>query len=89
MGQPVKFTDEVITPANVRPQLDVRRLVDTLCEQPGRWAEVERYPLSRIQSARSRGSQTVKRYPILEYAVRTEGSAAVLYFRVPTDTEGH
>lgn len=83
----MKFTDADITPANVRPNRadtkrgDVIRMVADLSARPGVWAEVDRYPLDRIASARSRASQTVRRYPGLEYAVERQRDAAVLYFR--------
>lgn len=83
----MKWTDGPVTAANVRPNTDVRRLVETLAEQPGRWAEVGRYPLTRKRSAYSRGSQTVRRYPVLQYAVQTDGDDVVLLFRVPTGEE--
>lgn len=79
----MKWTDEDVVPANRRPNNDVRAMVEMLAEQPGRWAEVDRYPANRTKSAWSRGSQTVKRYPILEYAVHRQGDESVLFFRVP------
>lgn len=83
----MKWTEDSVVPANTRPNTDVRRLVDTLAEHPGRWAEIDTYPAGRKKSAYSRGSQTVKRYPVLEYSVgeRADDDGApvfVLYFRV-------
>lgn len=83
----MKFTDADITPAGRRPHVarsqrgDVIRMVADLSARPGVWAEVDRYPLDRIASARSRASQTVRRYPGLEYAVERERDEAVVYFR--------
>jgi lipocalin len=77
----MKMTDETIAPA--RPMLDLPWLVEQLDADRGRWAEVARYPESRRKSAWSRGSQTVARYPKLEYAVNRDGDEYVLYFRIP------
>lgn len=77
----MRFVDTLPEPARRRSQTRVRSLVTELEAQPGRWAEVGRYPEDRAKSAWSRGSQTCRRYPELEYAVRREGSEAVLYFR--------
>lgn len=52
-----------------------------LAEHPGRWAELHRYPIDRVQSARSRGANIKKRHPGIEYAVLSAGSEAVLYLR--------
>lgn len=83
-------TDETIEPAQRAPRGDVAGMVAELSEQPGRWAEVARYPQERERSAWSRGSQTCRRYPTLDYAVRREGSEAVLYFRItPEVYDGH
>lgn len=82
----MKFTDETIVPAQPQPRGDVQAMIAELEKQPGRWAEVAVYPPERVQSARSRGAQTVKRYPQLQYAVQKEGNGYVLYFRIPTDT---
>jgi hypothetical protein len=83
------------------PQLCVPALVADLATRPGEWAEVYRYPLARIRSAYSRGSETCARYPVLEYVVTREEAEAVLRFRhLPftpasvyvghtTDTEEH
>jgi hypothetical protein len=70
-----------LTPA--RPMLDLPWLVERLMADRGRWEEVARYPAHRRKSAWSRGSQTVARYPRLEYAVDQDGDEYVLYFRVP------
>jgi hypothetical protein len=77
----VKWTDVIIEPAQPK---DVVSLVPILVElrlNPGRWAELDRYPLDRIQSARSRGANIKKRNPGIEYAVLAEDSDAVLYLR--------
>lgn len=80
----MKWTDETIEPVEWRPRSSTEQLVAELETQPGRWAEVARYPAERIASARSRGSQTVKRHPRLQYAVKpADDGDAVLYFRVP------
>jgi hypothetical protein len=90
----MKWTDETIVPAQKQPRGNaVQQMIAELEAQPGRWAEVATYPPERMQSARSRGSQTVKRYPQLQYAVqrRMPDAQYVLYFRIPadTDTEEH
>ena len=76
--------DQEITSASRRPMPDLRKLVETLAEHPGRWAELDYYPIARIQSARSRGSQIVRRYPILEYGVHRDDvvGIATLHIRV-------
>jgi hypothetical protein len=91
-GDLVKWTDETIVPAQKQPrQHSVQQMIAELEQQPGRWAEVAVYPPERMQSARSRGSQTCKRYPQLQYAVQRQGMRYALYFRVApnTDTEEH
>lgn len=82
----MRFTDAEITPAGRRPRADtkrgdVTRMVAELSARPGEWAEVDRYPLDRIASARSRASQTVRRYPGLQYAVERLDGEAVVFFR--------
>lgn len=77
----MKWTDDIPAAARRKHRSNVAEMVAELAEQPGRWAEVARYPEDRIRSAWSRGSQTVRRYPVLEYAVRRDGSEAVLFFR--------
>jgi hypothetical protein len=86
----MKWTDETIVPAQKQPRGNaVQQMIAELEAQPGRWAEVATYPPERMQSARSRGSQTVKRYPQLQYAVqrRMPDAQYVLYFRIPADTD--
>jgi hypothetical protein len=88
----VRFTDETIVPAQRQPRRNpVQDMIRELESQPGRWAEVATYPPERMQSARSRGSQTCKRYPQLQYAVTPRAKGAgyeyVLYFRTPTTEE--
>jgi hypothetical protein len=88
----VRFTDETIVPAQRQPRRNpVQQMIAELEAQPGRWAEVAVYPPERMQSARSRGSQTCKRYPQLQYAVTPRAIGAgyeyVLYFRTPTTAE--
>ena len=64
------------------PQLNMFRLIEELSARPDEWAEVCRYPLARIKSARSRGSETCARYPVLDYEVYRDGAEAVLRFRI-------
>lgn len=70
-----------IVAAARRPRNTVELLVADLATRPGEWVEVARYPASRRRSAYSRGSQTVTRYPELEYAVTRDGADSVLHFR--------
>lgn len=77
----MKWADDLPAAARRTHRSSVRRMIAELETQPGRWAEVARYPEDREKSAWSRGSQTCRRYPMLEYAVRREGGEAVLYFR--------
>jgi hypothetical protein len=90
----MKWTDDVIVPAQKQPRGNaVQQMIAELEAQPGRWAEVATYPPERMQSARSRGSQTCKRYPQLQYAVqqippgRPQGMRYALYFRIPAGTD--
>lgn len=64
------------------PRDAVRRMIEELQTQPGRWAEIARYPLERHGSAKSRASMTRKRYPEIEYAVERDGDEFILYFRI-------
>lgn len=77
----MKWTNRQPAKVQRAPQLRLPSLVEQLAEYPGRWAEVARYPVDRIGSARSRGANTVTRYPALDYAVEREGAEAVLYFQ--------
>lgn len=70
-----------IVAATRRPRNTVELLVADLATRPGEWVEVARYPHARRRSAYSRGSQTVTRYPVLEYAVTRTEAEAVLHFR--------
>lgn len=82
----MKWTDPGFQPAPPRrgPRGSVLAMIEELRTQPGRWAEVATYPVGRVPSARSRGSQTAQRYPELEYAVEVaDDGAATLYFRIP------
>lgn len=78
----MKWTDKELKPVNHQERSSVAAMVAELETQPGRWAEIARYAPERLGSARSRGAQTCKRYPQLEYVVEREGSEFVLYFRV-------
>jgi len=77
----VRWTDDDLTPTARGPRNTLELLVAELSTQPGRWAEVARYTLERKGSASSRGAQSVKRYPELQYVVRREGDEFVLYMR--------
>lgn len=89
----MKWTEPGFEPAQQQrgPRNSVLAMIAELRTQPGRWAEVATYTPDRLPSARSRGSQTVQRYPELQYAVeRSDDGTATLYFRVydvHTDTE--
>lgn len=86
----VKWTDQDIKPAggsNRPPQSDpLAPTIYQLRQRPGVWAELNRYPIARLQSARSRGSQIKKRHPGIEYAVLPEADTAVLYLRAAVET---
>lgn len=77
----MKWTTQELEPANGKREA-LAPILASLREQPGRWAELDRYPLDRIASARSRGCQIMRRHAV-EYAVETSGSEAVLYLRAP------
>lgn len=81
----VKWTNKKIRPADTGPRGTMQTVVDELQQQPGRWAEIERYSLDRKASARSRGSNATKRYKTdqgaVEYAVERDGQEFVLYMR--------
>lgn len=78
----MKWTDQQFEPSGRNPRNNLQHMLAELRTQPGRWAEVGRYEPHRRGSALSRGSQTQKRYPELEYHVQREGEEYVLYFRV-------
>lgn len=82
----VKWVELDILPAGNQagesaPRDPLAPLLRELAEHPGRWAELDRYPVARVQSARSRGANIKRRYPGVEYAVVPAGSEAVLYLR--------
>lgn len=77
----VRFVDLDIKPAGTIRRDPLAPVLAELAENPGRWAELDRYPMERMNSARSRGSQIKRRYPGTEYAVLPEGDVAVLYLR--------
>lgn len=83
----MKWVDDLpIEAVEYKPRNNFARRAAELLEQPGRWAEFARYEAERKGSALSRGSQTCKRYPALEYAVRRDGDEFVLYFRAKEST---
>jgi hypothetical protein len=79
----IEFTEEQFEPT--RGQNAGNRVVDALRERPGTWAAVEHYPLARVQSARSRGCNAMKRHPGVQYHVKVTETEAILYMRF---TEG-
>jgi hypothetical protein len=85
--EPVRWTDLDLAPADstANGPGTFKAVLAELKTQPGRWAEVARYTSDRRKSAYSRGSQTQRRNPEIEYAVRDEGNDTVLYMRVRED----
>lgn len=79
-----------IEPANAgrRQSEPLAPMIRQLRLRPGVWAALDRYPMARAQSARSRGSQISKRHPGIEYAVLPEADVAVLYLRAAVETGG-
>jgi hypothetical protein len=77
----MKFVDLDIKPAGTIRRDPLAPVLAELAERPGEWAEIDHYPIDRIQSARSRGSQIKKRHPGIEYAVVPQADTAVLYLR--------
>lgn len=79
----IKFVDrDDLQPSKGLKSGRLDTMIAELSEHPGQWAEIDRYELERRASAYSRGSQTCRRYPVLEYAVERDGDEFVLYFRV-------
>lgn len=80
----MKWTEAQLSPAQRRPRGLVQELVEELSAQPGRWAEVARYPADRRVSAYTRGSMAAKRFAShrLEYAVTRDGDHYLLHYRV-------
>lgn len=86
MNSTVKWVELDIVPAGRgntehAPRDPLAPILAELAKHPGRWAELDRYPMDRLQSARSRGANIKKRYPGIEYAVIPEGASAGLYLR--------
>ena len=68
-------------PPETRPGRKPPIFLEELRRNPGKWAVIERYHRHRGSTARSRGTQFVKRHADVEYAVRTFETEVVLYMR--------
>lgn len=56
--------------------------IDVLRRNPGKWAEVARYPSERKNNASSRGSYLCRTNPGVECATRTVDGETILFLRV-------
>ncbi len=77
----LKFVDELPEPGPKKGPGALAPILAELRSNPGRWAELDRYPRDRYHSAHSRGVGINKRHPDIEYAARRVGDDAVLYLR--------